>query len=78
MRDYRFAIVPDRYFRGNGRWAKVVRLHDKLGDPVNGVQRWRPKYSVAFGNEGNIVAHRCCTYGVRQIADGLAKDWVAE
>jgi hypothetical protein len=78
MSDNGFKIVPDKYFRGNGRWAKVVRLHDKTSIDTNGVQRWHRKYSVACGYDGQFVAdpNRMSTYGKRNRAESVAKDWI--
>lgn len=71
-----FKIVPDKYFRGNGRWSKVTRQHDKVGEPVNGRQQWKAKYCVACDIDGQHVARQTETYAKRVTAESVAKDWI--
>ena len=65
-----FKLVPDKYFRGNGRWAKVIRQHHK----VSGV--WEPYYLVATGYDGNVYARQTTGYEKRFTAETVAKDWI--
>jgi hypothetical protein len=79
--DNGFKIVPDVYKRGNGRWAKVTRLHDKatvLPERFKGDSRvrWIRKYSVAFGRDGEYG--ECRTYRLKTNALAFAQMYIED
>lgn len=62
----------DIYFRGNGRWSKVVQ-HSRRRDDG----KFDISYTVAADYEGTFVSHReIQRYGKRSRAIAVAKDWV--
>lgn len=65
-----FKITEDAYYRGNGRWAKVVRQHELVGD------KWKISYSVAYGIEGDMVATSVEYFSRRFIAVFHAKEYI--
>lgn len=74
-----FKIVPDKYYRGNGRWAKVVRLHNKSTVEYRGclVDVWTPYWSCCIGREGEVKAFLCEDFKKSFNAHQAAKDYIA-
>lgn len=70
-----FKIVEDKYYRGNGRWAKITRLHEKKTD-AKGNEIWKAKYSVAYGVEGEVLAISVGHFTRRYLAVFYAKEYI--
>lgn len=67
-----YRISEDKYFRGNGRWAKVVSHCKRREDG-----KYEVEFSVACDYEGVYVSHRpIYRYNKRSRAESIAKDWI--
>jgi hypothetical protein len=77
-----FKIVPDKYYRGNGRWAKVTRLHTKGNSEVQswgGIESvWTPYWHVSYGKENEITAFCGDDFDKSKWAHSAAKDYIKE
>lgn len=79
--DNGFIITKDIYKRGNGRWAKISRGHDKIGERLTsyGIQTiWKAKYCVAFGIEGEMKARDVRSYGKKCNALAFAEMYIED
>ena len=65
-----FKLVRDIYRRGNGRWAKVTRQHERINET------WFPYYVCAAGVDGQIQARNAERFATKRQAIATADDWI--
>ena len=76
---YDFKIVPDKYYRKNGRWAKVCRMHKVVADQPSmcgPVPIWKPYWYVAIGRTGEFTAREGMNFSCSKDAHSVARGYV--